>query len=310
MLPRVTVVSVINYKGGVGKTTLTANIGAELANRGRRVLLIDLDPQSSLTFSFYSAADWEKELADDRTILQWFGASLEAGAAVPLEPFVVSPPAVNAVLGKNGGRLDLVASHLGVIDVDLDLAADLGGTRGQITSPRFLPVYRLLADALADGSFADYDDILIDCAPNFGMVTRTAAVASDYILVPAKPDYLSTLGVDYLRGRVSELVSDFNKVAGKTGAEQISPAVLGVVFTMIQYGQDGPIAALKNYIAQVERMEFAVFGQMIRENKSIFGTAGEASLPAVLTAGNNATLNHVKHELQQLTIEYLARTRN
>ena len=46
-------ISVINYKGSVGKTTLTANIGVELARRGRQVLLIDLDPQASLTFSFY-----------------------------------------------------------------------------------------------------------------------------------------------------------------------------------------------------------------------------------------------------------------
>ena len=56
------VVSVINYKGGVGKTTLTANVGAELANRGRTVLLIDLDPQSSLTFSFSRLDQWEREL--------------------------------------------------------------------------------------------------------------------------------------------------------------------------------------------------------------------------------------------------------
>ncbi|MEW9515032.1 ParA family protein [Streptomyces bacillaris] len=49
----VRIVSVINYKGGVGKTTLTANIGAELAFRGKKVLLIDLDPQASLTFSSF-----------------------------------------------------------------------------------------------------------------------------------------------------------------------------------------------------------------------------------------------------------------
>jgi chromosome partitioning protein len=307
-MPRV--VSVLNYKGGVGKTTLTANIGAELANRGHKVLLLDLDPQSSLTFSFYRPADWESELEDKRTVLQWFGECLHAGKAAPLRPYVVTPPEVNAALGGEGGRLDLVAGHLGLIDVDLDLAADLGGTRGQVTSPMFLPVYRVLADALADGAFDEYDDILIDCAPNFAMVTRTAVVASDHVLVPAKPDYLSTLGIDFLRGRLSELVSDYNKVAGAAGVAPINPVILGVVFTMIQYGQDGPIAALRNYIAYVERIEFPVFSQMIRENKSIFGTAGEASLPAILTAGNNNTLNQVKYELQQLALEYLARTRN
>ena len=52
------IVSVINYKGGVGKTSLTANLGAELAWRGKRVLLIDLDAQASLTFSFIKPDEW------------------------------------------------------------------------------------------------------------------------------------------------------------------------------------------------------------------------------------------------------------
>src|SRR5215468_6527261 len=109
------VVSVINYKGGVGKTTLTANIGAELANRGRKVLLIDLDPQSSLTFSFYTVQQWEDELEEHRTILQWIGGVL-LGRPKPLSDFVLTPPTVNKAISGTGGRLDLVASHLGLID--------------------------------------------------------------------------------------------------------------------------------------------------------------------------------------------------
>ncbi len=54
------IVSVINYKGGVGKTTLTANLGAYAASKGKRVLLIDADPQTQLTFNFISVEDWKK----------------------------------------------------------------------------------------------------------------------------------------------------------------------------------------------------------------------------------------------------------
>src|SRR5262249_5376047 len=165
------VVSVINYKGGVGKTTLTANIGADLAARGRRVLLVDLDPQASLTFSFYRPSEWEEQLAGGRTVLHWFDSYPTTGVADPLRKYVVSPPAVNALVERNGGRLDLLASHLGLIEIDLDLAAGLGGARYQKSSPRYVPVHRLLADALRDEAFAAHDVVLIDCAPNFNMVT-------------------------------------------------------------------------------------------------------------------------------------------
>jgi chromosome partitioning protein len=59
----VKIVSVINYKGGVGKTSLTANLAAQLAWMGRKVLVLDFDPQTSLTFSFIKGDDWEKSFA-------------------------------------------------------------------------------------------------------------------------------------------------------------------------------------------------------------------------------------------------------
>ncbi|HEV7625665.1 MAG TPA: ParA family protein, partial [Streptomyces sp.] len=60
------VVSIINHKGGVGKTTLTANLGAGLAARGKKVLLVDLDSQASLTISFFTQTEWAEELLPDR----------------------------------------------------------------------------------------------------------------------------------------------------------------------------------------------------------------------------------------------------
>ncbi len=75
------VVSVINYKGGVGKTTTTANLAAELAWRGKRVLLLDLDAQASLTFSFVRPDYWQDHLATDKTIKSWFD-SFSSGAPV------------------------------------------------------------------------------------------------------------------------------------------------------------------------------------------------------------------------------------
>jgi chromosome partitioning protein len=304
-----TVVSVINYKGGVGKTTLTANIGAELAARGRTVLLIDLDPQASLTFSFFDADEWEKSLADSSTILQWFGALLE-GAPQPLRRYVLTPPVVgNVIQGQGGGRLDLIASHLDLVDVDLELAFRLGGSRLQRTSPDYVRLHRALRDALSHDDFGGYDVVLLDCPPNFTMSTRTAIVASDHLLVPARPDHLSTLGIDYLRQRLSSLVGEYNKAVASP-AEEINPTILGVVFTMIQYAApDEPITAMRNFLAYPAQHEIDVFTQRIRDNKTLFGRAGENGIPAVLAADAADAGQTAQYELQQLASEFLAKIR-
>jgi chromosome partitioning protein len=302
------VVSVINYKGGVGKTTLTANIGAELANRGRTVLLIDLDPQSSLTFSFSRIDQWERELEADRTILTWLSAFIGSRTIEPLYKYVVSPRAVNQVVQRNGskGRLDLIASHLGLIDVDLDLAASIGGARFQASHPEFITVHRLLAEALTDPAFSQYDVILIDCAPNFNMVTRAAIVASDHVLIPARPDYLSTLGIDYLRSRLSGLITAYNDVA----SIDINPEIAGVVYTMVQLAARAPITAQRVSMERLETIEIPIFRQYIRDNKTAITDAGDTSIPAVLADGRTAPLMSLQHELQTFTSEFVAKIRS
>ena len=304
----VTVVSVINYKGGVGKTTLTANLGAELAARGQKILLVDLDPQASLTFGFYQPDIWEKELADEKTILQWFGASLDSGKAPDLASFVVTPKAAKERVKAShpDGQLDLLASHLGLVDVDLDFAAELGGSRFQHGSPRFVPLLRLLADALAGPSFAHYDLILIDCAPNFTMVTRTGIVASDYLLVPSKADYISTIGISYLRRKLSELERDYNRVASAVGAPAISPTILGVVFTMVQVSRDDLIGALRPYVEQVRELELRVLSHSVRENKTTFASSGLSGIPVVLDRRSHPS---VLYELEQIALELRALVR-
>ena len=291
-----TIVSVLNYKGGVGKTTLTANLGADIARRGGKVLLIDLDPQASLTFSFYAPSDWDPE----RTIYRWYESYIMTGGVKGLGDYVVTPPATAGVLER--GRLDLIGSDLRLVDVELDLAHGLGGARYQTFNPEYLRVYRMLADSLA--LFDDYDYVLIDCPPSFNMVTRTAIVASDHILVPAKADYLSTLGIAYLQARLSRLVEEYDLVAGRTNT--INPVILGVVFTMVQYAGGTLMTKLQSYINNMKSLELPVFGQTIRESKSVFADSGAAGIPVVLTP---QVSQNVEYDLQQLTSEFLARTR-
>ena len=300
------VVSVMNYKGGVGKTTTTANLAAELAWRGKDVLIIDLDPQASLTFSFIKPEEWQDDFSNSKTIKNWFD-SFSDSSSVDLNDLIFTPNNVSEKLNGKG-QLDMIASHLGLINVDLELATELGGATLKQSKRNFLKVHRRLSNGIQQIDSDDYDLILIDCPPNFNIVTKTAIVASDNILIPAKPDYLSTLGIDYLIRSLNQLISDFNeyvKIDAEDSDEKISPEILGVVFTMIQIRSGQPITALRPYINQTRKLGISVFDEYIRENKTIFSDAPQYGVPVVLNNYSAGTYADVVSELEAFVTEFI-----
>jgi chromosome partitioning protein len=302
----VRVVSVINYKGGVGKTTLTANIGAELAFRGKKVLLIDLDPQASLTFSLVRPEYWQQNLEAEKTIKKWY-ESFDSSSPLSLSSLMARAPKIEDY--KNGGILRFIPSHLGLINVDLELATELGGASLKQSKINYLRVHRRLAEGLQEDALSAFDVILIDCPPNFNIVTKNAIVASDSVLIPAKADYLSTLGIDYLQRSLRELVGDYNEYAqlesGGDGARPINPQILGVVFTMMQFYGGHPISALRPYMRQTAALGVPVFSSLLREAKTLFAGSPSSGLPLVLRAGKTATEKQLVRELEGLVSEFL-----
>lgn len=306
------IISVINYKGGVGKTTVTANLGAMLAYRGYSVLLIDLDPQASLTFSFFSPEVWAGDLAEKRTIKRWFEEFMAGQGGTDLADLILNLGEANEYLTLSGGRLDLIASHLRLINVDLDLAVRLARTSQAQPMERYLDVYGLLANGLAASSLQGYDIVLIDCPPNLNIVTRTAIIASDHLLVPSRADYLSTLGIHYLIEKVEELVKEYNgyvraSLRKRPGVVEVHPEVLGVVFTMVQIRNGRPIKTNQDFIMRTSKkltgdLKVPAFSTTTRFNQGLYADSSSNGTPLAVARNVPA---EVTAELRNLADEFL-----
>ncbi len=300
-------VSIINYKGGVGKTTIAANLIAELAWRNNKVLAIDLDPQSSLTFSFITVDRWRRDYESEHTIKKWYDEFIDESSTVALSSLIIKPDTINGIVK---GQVDLICSHLNLINVDLELATRLGGASQRQVRNNFIKVHSRLKDGISELNQEEYDYIIIDCPPNFNIVTKNAIVCSDSYLVPAKPDYLSTMGIEQLQRHVVELVDDYNDFVNNIDDDRwsiISPTILGIIYTMIKLYARRPISNQRQYINQVASLGLPIFDNMIRENKTVYGDAPEYGIPVVVRGVSGETYENVQDELEELTTEFIGK---
>lgn len=176
------VIALMNQKGGVGKTTTTANLGAALAEAGKRVCLIDMDPQAHLTINYGiepSAA--EKSLY---TMLVEDGSFLEA-------------------MQRLDKRVALVPSSIDLAAVEVELV----NIPGRET---------LLRSRLA-AAHHDFDFVLLDCPPSLGLLTINALAAATDVIIPMQPHFLALQGVGKLLETVqlvNQQINPYLKVAG------------------------------------------------------------------------------------------------
>jgi len=290
------VVSVINYKGGVGKTTITANLASEMARRGKKVLVIDLDPQTNLTFSYIKVEKWSSDYEKNRTIKYWFDSIIDGTRPIPT---------FKELIVKKGG-VDLICSHLGLIDVDIELAAGLSAGTERQHRNNFIKTYSYIKSELTNLE-KEYDIALFDCPPNFSIVTKNALIASDYYIVPAKMDYLSTLGINQLKNHVDSLVKQFNNYITDDD-KRTNPIFLGVIATMIAVRNNKPISAQQTYIQQLKRNKINIFDAMVRENKTLYADAPEYGIPVVCqNVSLGGTYEQVILELKSLTTEFIGK---
>lgn len=172
-----TIIAMCNQKGGVGKTTSTINMGAALAEFGRKVLLVDLDPQGALSAGL--------------------GISHEE-LDVTVHNLLVdnSSSIFDAILPSGVENLDLVPANIDLSAAEIQLVNEVG--REQALARALRPVMK------------DYDFIIIDCQPSLGLLTVNALSCADSVMIPVESEYFSLRGLALLMDTVEKVRDRLN----------------------------------------------------------------------------------------------------
>ncbi len=245
-------------KGGVGKTTISFNLAHALARKEQKILVVDFDPQANCSGAFLTFEEYKHHLEKKKVVSDIFSeleliVSPVAGKA---EPAITLNDMVTRVRDFDaGGLIDLVPSQL-------ELAMILERSGGASLEDRLKLVL--------NKSKLKYDYVIIDCGPTYSILTNNALKASDYVLIPVKPDPFSARGIPMLLSKI-----DLHNLS-HTGDDKVG--VLGIVFSMVQrnlrYVDSVKAEIFREHTGVFEaQIDFThMYSRALIDNKSIFET--------------------------------------
>lgn len=203
MAKKATVMAVVNQKGGTGKTTTTENLGVGLAMEGKKVLVVDTDPQASLTISLgYPVPDELPVTLSDLMAKVMTEQHIEAGEGILHHP----------------ESIDLIPSNIELSGLEVSLVNAMSRET----------ILRQYLDMMKK----NYDFILLDCMPSLGMLTVNALAAADTVLIPVQAQYLPAKGLE-------QLLQTINKVRRQINPKlKIEGILLTMVDNRTNYAKD------------------------------------------------------------------------
>ncbi|MDJ0719116.1 MAG: ParA family protein [Prochloraceae cyanobacterium] len=274
------VISTVNMKGGVGKTTLTVNLATCLAkNHGKRVLVIDLDSQISATLSLMSPHEFAKVRKKGRTLSYLIDKVVKPNPRKKLTTKDMIIPSTCNITG-----LDLIPGDIELYDeyVVSELLHQQAISGNESDFEKVWDNFeRVLVKEILEPVVTEYDLIIIDCAPSYNLLTRSGIAASNYYLLPARPEPLSLVGIQLLERRIAKLR------ASDRAINPMSIQLLGIVFILSGGG------LLGRYYRQVMRRVKEDFSaeQLFQNSVPMdvnVAKAVDMFMPVVLTMPNSS----------------------
>ncbi|MEZ8282935.1 ParA family protein [Vibrio splendidus] len=271
------VISMINWKGGVGKSTLSLHLAVGMMRRAKgedrpNILLIDLDPQCNLSYLALGVSNYvDKVYQHNQPTLKDIFESYFEGNVFNTTDAIIKQP-ITARPGRVWSNVDILPSHADLVLVDMRLARERkSGTSHQEETKFEIDKVSIIYNAIKQVE-DDYDYIIIDCPPNINLVTQNSFFASQYYLIPAIPDFLSTIGISMINTEMDKLNENFERMISYSGVklDYYNSELLGIVFNMVDEYRGGPKSTHEQTINNVRQQHgTAVFENYVTDGDGI-----------------------------------------